>query len=224
MGHILLAQSKAALALACLVVGLGTSSALAARGDAENYLSLTGGVAFLGGDYDGTNGVNDIDGSPTPDATLSADTGWEVSLALGTYVRPFRLELQYTGQTNELNSWTWEGQPSEDADGTIHSNLFMLNAYYDLPIAQRLWLYIGGGVGGAWVSWDGNDVAGSHASNQDGWGLAYQGMAGIAHEVMPNVMLTAGYRVWDATEIGMDNVDISVPLTHIAEVGLRFNF
>ena len=97
-------------------------------------------------------------------------------------------EFQYTAQFNEIGSASVNNLEMP-ADGTVYSNLFMVNVLYDIPIADRWAIYVGGGVGGLYGTWSGNysiptssGPTNIEVNDNNGWGFAYQVMVGVAYE------------------------------------------
>jgi opacity protein-like surface antigen len=136
------------------------------------------------------------------------------------YLNQFRLEFQYTAQYNKINALNAFGMDVPGFTGSFHSNLFMLNAYYDQPLTDRLSAYVGGGLGDAYVAF-GGDSANWQISHQTGNAFAYQVMAGLEYQLTPFMSVFGGYRGWSANNINAQNSNIAIPWSNIVEIGLR---
>lgn len=208
------------------VLGIVVAFASTASADTRTgYLSLSGGADFPSGDVEATD-IIDSAGAPFIDTNLQLDTGWDASIAAGLYVNQFRFEFQYTAQYNEINKVKFADGFEADANGALHCNLFMLNAYYDIPVADRLSIYLGAGAGALYMTTSGDtDIPQIlHFDNQSGTSFAYQALLGLEYQVTPIVSIFGGYRGWSALDLDTENTTMKMPWFNMAEVGLRVSF
>lgn len=217
------------LALAVMGLSACTGASIARGAEHTAYVAVSGGYAMPAGNISESNVTSDS-GTDLPDDTVDIKDGWEVGLAVGVYAAEHcRVEFQYTGQFNDLDSISFDDFKSS-ADGTVYSNLFMINALYDIPLGDRFALYVGGGIGALYTTWDASFSASDSSpemkavDNNSGWAFAYQAMIGVSYELTPNMAITAGYRGWTSTTLQTQFSDMSFPWTNILEVGLRVSF
>ena len=201
---------------------MGVAGSVLAADGSGLYLGFSGGM-----NVPTTNAEVRRDTDQTPDEIYenfdyNLDYGYSLSASLGTYIKEFRFELQGAAQRNSIESLDLLGVKS-DSGGQLDVMQYMGNVLYDVPLSKPVTAFLGAGVGVAHV-WLRPDDNAYHLRNQDGMGLAYQGIAGIAWEIRPGVSITADYRVWTATEIDMQDVKANLPIFHIAEIGVRFSF
>lgn len=191
------------------------SAGLAAETDRVGYLALGAGYGIADGEGDASDQFfSDVD--------IDLDDGYDVSAAAGMYLEPFRLELQYASQWNDT---TFLLNDVVEEEGDLWANLFMLNAYWDITVAERTCLYLGAGVGLLYCEIE-NDAPFLTVPlpDDDGTAFAYQAMIGVAYELTQQLTLTGGYRGWSADEVDLDKGELNLPWIHMLEVGLRFSF
>lgn len=192
----------------------------------RGYLSVSGGAAFLG---DSSSQVLEEVGVPN---SIGFDTGYNVQAALGGYVtKSVRLEVEVGYRGANIDAFDVQGATINGVGGDVSTLSFMLNAYYDIPIAKRTSFYIGGGAGVAIIKGDLNGSVTSGgttyflASDSDTDAVfAWQVMAGLEYKLSPNVSLTGGYRLWSADDPSFGLGKFDMPMIHSAEIGLRFTF
>ncbi len=199
-------------ALKGLAVVVCAMSALAVSAQAADRLSLdnrSGAYAVVKGGY----AFVDSDELEAGPIDLTPDSAYLVAAGAGCYVHAFRFEAE--------GVYAWGSQ--DDSGGGIDADLDfdiiapMVNAYYDIPLADRLTAYIGAGAGWAFADAEVNVDPGNLSGDSSESALALQFMAGLGYQVADHVTLTAGYRFFDAT----GDVDIRL---HTFEVGARFDF
>jgi OmpA-OmpF porin, OOP family len=108
----------------------------------------------------------------------------------------------------------------------------LLNIYLDPDLGVPVRPYLGGGVGGTYVTLDTGDDAPLSVDDEAGafaWNLA----AGLSYDVMEHVTLSAGYRYlrlegtdFSASLAGVDTGDVDVDdvTSHEILIGLRYTF
>jgi len=104
-------------------------------------------------------------------------------------------------------------------NGDVSALSFMVNGYYDFPVANSpIAPYLGGGIGAAIIT---VDFAGF--GDDSAVAFAYQFMAGIGFEINPSTTLTAGYRYFATTDPDFDGEKATVE-SHDFSLGARFMF
>lgn len=187
-----------------------------AKTEHRAYLSLAGGYSAPAGDAQ----ASDPPFFPA-EFTVEMDNGFAGSAAVGAYVHSFRFEFQYTAQANDVTLVPFTGVEEE---GDFHANLFMLNAYWDIPVADRTKIYLGAGGGVAYCEVDNqSDFLTVPLQDASGSAFAYQVMIGLAYEITPQFAITAGYRGWTTGDIDVDDGSLDLPWMNLFEAGLRFS-
>jgi opacity protein-like surface antigen len=72
--------------------------------------------------------------------------GYSLNGLIGYRLGPVRLEGEASFLDNQANNFVFPGGV-EDALGTVSLRVFSFNAYYDLPVGERIRPYVGGGLG-----------------------------------------------------------------------------
>jgi opacity protein-like surface antigen len=179
---------------AALALGAGAASAQGFSGEGF-YLKGFGGATFADDEtLDLSGGFADFFGIR---ASLDYDTGYLLGAALGYSVLPnMDVEVEYTYRdVDGTLSVRDDFFPTEKFDETTKVNAVMLNAFYrfDPMGAQGQFRpYLGGGLGGARVDFDGDETDTE---------LAWQVMAGVDFAVTPQWSLYGEARYF-ATQSG----------------------
>ncbi|MEL7028255.1 MAG: OmpA family protein [Pseudomonadota bacterium] len=166
--------------VSALAVGLAFAGAsFAAQADEGLY-------GYLGAGYNMPED-SDLSGAATGD--ISYDGGIGVLGALGyDYGDYFRTEVELGLRSNDVDDITPPGTGSGDTD--VFST--MLNLIFTAPTGAAFEPYLGGGVGFGRVD---RDVSAPGVDLDDAdFLLAYQGIAGVAFDVMDGLDLDLSYR------------------------------
>lgn len=188
---------------------------------------------------------------------IRPDESWNACLSFGFIYDHWRVEVEGNYRptkenktiTNTLFTGTASTIITDTKFGIVSKYAVMVNAFFDLPIIHdNALFYIGGGVGVAFseIRIEGtltntSDIAPtktiSFNGNEDESRFAFQFMTGISKEIICDLHLTFGYRLFGTTrpneqevfaEIPETNTNIdyfesikSTPLVHSIELGLR---
>jgi len=161
-------------------------------------------------------------------ATSKWKTGWGVFITAGyQWDNGFRAEAEYSYREQKIeafgrNPWS----------GTQWDNSLMLNLFYDIRTGTPITPYIGGGIGGAHVSWGDNFRPTGTSIIYDGSGVnfAWQGIVGASYAVTPRLDLTLDFRIkgsggdysFPTTQnISADKFDY---LTRTVVIGFHYSF
>jgi len=218
---------KFKLALLATVAGLSVFSA--SQSSAHNqgwYVGLEAGGNWIGDNdvaFQSAVGDNYV-------GTVSFDTGWAGLATIGYgFERNWRVEFEAGYRDNDTDTF-FLGKNANQIDLTRSGNLtewsFMANAIYDVPLASKLDLNVGIGVGA--------DLAkfkdGATVDDQD-WNFAYQAIVGLSYAVSDRLDLTLTYRYLnvdapsfaDATARGVNTYTFDDVEKHTVTVGLRYD-
>lgn len=169
--------------------------------------------------------MEDSDG---PDEDIEFNEGYLLGLAFGQRMNSGSGRVNFDLELEAI----WTDQDADD-DGPIQAirdvsvgGLF-LNGTADFPLGERLSVYVGAGIGGAWVDVGTQSDQLNDFDSDDGPNLAWQGRAGFQWAFSESTALNLGYRFIniDDTEIDDDIGTASFDLEttqHVAEIGLRF--
>lgn len=179
-------------------------------------------------------------------ATQDYKTGYEVGGAIGAYMSCFRAEIEgmfRNSPGDKAHAFDPSGNPAPFAAQPhfyYRSFSLMFNALYDFYFCDNFSIYVGGGLGAAWVEFDcaQADFVGGGSSkphlNMDNIRFAYQGLAGISYKICDDIILSLGTRAWatvkekrhhntgNPTESPLSLSDEKIPFYISAELGLRF--
>lgn len=147
------------------------------------YVGLEGGANWIAD----TDTDFDIFMPPVTPTQIEFDTGWA---ALGTVGYAFRdsnwrLEGEFGYRQNKIDSIAGSGT----SDGQFDQMTAMANLLYDIPLTERLSANVGAGVGGVHEQFDDGTI-----DQDEDWGLAYQGIAGLSYAIGSRTDLTLNYR------------------------------
>jgi len=150
----------------------------AAPAEDGGYIRIGGGVSFLN-DWDQDFAYNPAQMfivAPPTGQTIANSEGFLAGAALGfDYADGIRTELEYRYASTGIDSVTLDDPGGPVAGSPINDHIgahfIMSNFYFDFYNDTALTPFIGGGVGGAFIT------------NENGYrdaALAYQGRAGVA--------------------------------------------
>lgn len=220
---------RSATALAAVMV----AAPVAAHATDGWYGRVDAGYSFDGGlDLSQTPaGANTLNG------TGELDEDWSEHLGLGyAFTNGFRLEGEVGHRFNRLEPFG-TGLPTTDpslATGDVHVWSAMVNAFFDLNKGGSFQPYIGLGVGAAQVNAHAASVGNVSRFDDESTSLAYQGLAGAAFSLSPQLSLDIGYRYFVVPELEFDGLaggGSNIPASidgdydqHAATIGLRWQF
>lgn len=160
---------------------MGTGAAIAQEADIGDgpYLRVGAGAAFAS-DWEQDFAYNPeqaFPAVPLPEGqAVSNGGGLTAAVALGfNYTEGIRTELEYRYAITEIEGVAPADRPGlgAPADDDVKAHFVMSNFYFDLNNETRLTPFIGGGVGGAFVTNENGDRDAA---------LAYQGRAGVSYD------------------------------------------
>ena len=99
---------------------------------------------------------------------------------------------------------------------TIDTLLF--NAFLDIPLADGLSLYAGGGAGGAIVSFEAGDF------DSDDTVFAYKFAAGLSYAFTPELGADLGYEYLATEDVELDRIDLKDVNTNNIVLALKYMF
>jgi len=115
-----------------------------------------------------------------------------------------------------------------NTDGALSSFSMLGNLIYEYDNPSGIYPYIGGGLGAARVGADNFSNLGGAALDDSDIVLAYQGLAGVAFALTPQLSLTAEYKYFKTSDPefrNANNARVTVNYaTHSALLGLRYRF
>jgi outer membrane protein OmpA-like peptidoglycan-associated protein len=197
-----------------------------------------GGNFYIQG-FGGANWVDDMNltassGVAPANATLSFDTGYGIGGAVGYDWGQFRVEGEIAYRDNDLDGAT--GSPLATfppTSGDVSAFTIMANAYLDVENDSALTPYLGAGIGAGQVDLT-YSSGGTTLIDDDGWGFAAQGIAGVSYAVSDQVDVFAEGRVLSIFDTSLSGssgqLDITSAtvdddyLSYGAFAGLRINF
>ncbi|WP_417515906.1 OmpA family protein [Minwuia sp.] len=202
--------NRSAMAAAALVVMAGSASAEVSG----SYLS--GGAL---GAYPTDRTVDNSAANP-----LDLKFGYGGTGAVGYQFRSgFRIEGEIAYRHH-----TADRLGNINLDGSINSTSAIANIIWEYDNPSGIYPYIGGGLGGARIGANSVSGAGIATIDDDDFVLAYQGLAGVAFALNPNLSLIAEYRYFRTSEAELtaaNGVTVSADyVSHNAMLGLRYRF
>lgn len=219
-----------------MALALGWSSAYAAdalveapRAEDLWYVTLFGGASFADDvktDFD--DGVGGLAGG---EVSLDLDTGFVIGGAVGRRINDvFRVEGELSYARYKANSYTYSGDGPYDVTGNLSATYLLANVWADVAHIGGAKLYVGGGIGAAYVTADTNFFLPEFGYGHGGWGFAGQLGAGVTYAVTQNVDLDFGYRFKAVSEVDFDDkwaggTDANGKLySHNVQLGVSYKF
>lgn len=189
-----------------LLLVASTTSALAAG----PYIGAAGGLSIT---HDGDIGVTGVG-----TATAEYDTGYGFNVSAGYNVEPVRLEFEFGYKNTDMDKISGFGRSLSIPDTEITVMSYMVNAFCDLKVDNRITTYIGAGVGAL------NGELKSQGETEDNTQFGYQLIVGASYNINKNIAIDLSYRFQHApSDFSVEGVDIAYMSSNIM-VGLRYNF
>lgn len=219
-------RHPAICAAAILCLGFG-HAALAA----DPYLSATGGWTTSPTDAEFTDRtVGEFRGQ---DSSLSLDDGYSAHAAAGYDFGTARGELEFgyfSSDIGTVSSGGYDLSQSAWSGAEFEAFSIMANAIADVPLTDSLSLFGGAGLG--WTTADIDSSVQQAHIEIDSDSVAYQLIAGVGYQVTDHLELFGLYRLWSAFEAEFEDKsgsidgegDLSFPVIHSFEIGVRYTF
>ncbi len=226
---------------------LAAASMMVIAPAAQAYEGLYGAIG-AGLNYMGSQDiVNDHiggGGAYAMDSDADYDNGIGVYAAIGkAWGNNLRTELEFSYRDNSIDSIAadgagFSGWPAGTISGSTTTTAFLANFLYDFDTGGNFTPYLGVGVGVANVD---HDIIGAAAGGvpaphtiaygASNWGVAYQGIAGVAIGLTEGLALDLSYRYFTAARGEYDGTLGGIPAefkaqnkSHSVFAGLRWNF
>jgi len=104
----------------------------------------------------------------------------------------------------------------------------MGNILFDLNTGSPFTIYGGGGLGVAYVEFDGHGADPGTVMNDDDTVFAWQAIAGMGYEISSNIVLDVQYRYFNASDVSLTSTTGPSSSTdyesHAVLGGIRFKF
>jgi opacity protein-like surface antigen len=167
--------------------------------------------------FGGWNSVRSISDTLFPGAnlddphTIDFKHGYVVGGAVGRCIPGWnwlRVEGEISYRRNKVNTVTVANEGTTARSGYISALAVMANAWADFEVMQNLTVHAGGGIGGARVKLNINNISIVYTApvNDGDTVFAFQLGGGAAWHVMPNVAVTLDYRYFQAVNPSFSGV------------------
>ena len=140
------------------------------------------------------------------------DNGFNVGGSFGTNVNGFDVEGEIFYSRSDY----------ADYDTNINGLALMVNVLYGFPIANTVEGYVGGGIGGVKVEYDGENDFPSFTG--DDWVFGWQLIGGVMYPLANNVSLFGEYRYQQASDADIQGVSNVEYRGHHLSIGVRAAF
>lgn len=215
----------------CAVASVGIGVCQSAAADISERYGLYFAATLGTGNSSGSGEIHDtsIDDTDVPDIRFTMDDGVGGTVAMGMYRGLFRAEIEGGFRDHALEEFSTDAPAwSVDADVSGMATA-MVNVYLDIPVAERLDIYVGGGLGlaGFWTeaSYSGPGVSEDFDAYLSA--PAAQLLAGLSFRISDYTHLTVGYRFFSPlnAELNWHDVETSwkLPNFDAVEIGLRID-
>jgi opacity protein-like surface antigen len=201
MGKKLLLATIAATVLATGITAARSADLEPVAERADWYVSLFGGAAWL---EDVETPYGDAGEALNYNIDTASDAGFIVGGAIGTHLTDaVRVELEVAYSENDVDTLRYSGPQNDgtnyDGSGSFALLTFMANLWYDIPISEAVYPYVGGGAGLAII--DADDViyddesATGDVYDSSEVAFAFQLGAGLRWQAFENITFDVGYRL-----------------------------
>lgn len=162
--------------------------------------------------------------------TITTDNGVTYGLAVGLRVASnLRAEFELSYASNDTKEI---GRPFTQYDGSLDATFGMANLWYDVPVQGRFKPYVGGGLGFARVSHDGQSGAGVTLVDDSDTAIAGQLGFGGRFQVGERGNIDIGYRYKTTGDLDFTTTQVFIPTdltngrysSHSLIVGCSYSF
>ena len=212
---------RTALSVAAVTVALGSAPAMAQESSSTRF--------FQGLYLSGAIGAHQTDDSNVSGGSISVDAETDTGLAglvgLGLELGETRWRTELEGGYRETEV---ENISGVSGTGDVDILSFMGNLFYDIPVTQKLDIYLGGGLGLADVDISNASSFGGATIDENDLGWAWQLGTGAAFALNERLKLTLDYRFLNIEDLdfptspSLGELDVEAR-DHAIFVGLRFN-
>lgn len=208
---------------------LGAVASLALTGTA-NAREMNGWYVGLeaGGNWIEDSDV--VEDGFLPPAITSFDTGWAALGTVGYGWHNWRAELEFGYRSNEID--TVNDGAVRTGGGKFDELSAMFNILYDLPLTEKMGLFVGAGAGGDFIDYENNTT--THVGvliHDDDAVFAWQAMGGVNYQLTSSTDLFLAYRYFNADSPSfatfggiLHTDDFDNVVKHTATIGLRYHF
>lgn len=186
------------------------------------YMSLEGGGNWVQ-DWD----FDHVTGLYTSAGSVSFNDGWAVMASVGYGRGNWAAEFEMGFRRNDSDEVTVDNVIDFYDEARLNETTFMANIKYNYPLAQKLTLSVGGGLGADYAELRVRD--GALVTEDEDWNLAYQGIVSLGYAVGQRSELFASYRYFRTTAAEFDLTpeldamfDGEEFQKHTATVGFRY--
>lgn len=191
----------------------------------EMYVTVNGGLSVP---VDATIRGSGLKGE------IEYDSGWNVGGAVGIrFLHYFRTEAALSYRQADVWELKVRGGPTLDGTGDGSVLTPMLNVYADSDFVSPVQMYVGAGVGAAFLEANSSGSSNVLIIDDNDTEFAYNFMGGLTYDLLDTgVELDLGYRYVGTTDakfdavlvgVGSGNARIDVGI-HEMVVGVRYNF
>ncbi|OIO60733.1 MAG: hypothetical protein AUJ82_01815 [Verrucomicrobia bacterium CG1_02_43_26] len=126
--------------------------------------------------------------------------GFGGGVAVGYIFEQIRFELEGSYRQNDIKKSTVTGLTLNKGKGNVNYASLMANVYYDIPVSEDFYVYVGAGAGVAQEKIK-NDMIASPATTIANYRstrtvFAWQAMVGVGYNINEDVAIYAGYRLF----------------------------
>jgi opacity protein-like surface antigen len=188
-------------------VAISMIGAVPARAQEAPYVTGFLGITDMG-DYD-FDFFQTIPSVVVGQGTITTDTGVSYGLAVGMRVAPnLRAEFELSHASNDTKEL---GRPFTQYDGSFDATFGMVNLWYDVPVQGRFKPYVGGGIGFARVSHDGQARTGVTLVDDSDTAIAAQLGFGGRFQVGERGNIDIGYRYKTTGDLDFATTQVFIP-------------
>ncbi|QQE12519.1 porin family protein [Planctomycetota bacterium] len=172
--------------------------------------------------FNSSSKLLEVEGETVSGKDFDLDMPWGGGLAIGARKGLLRGEFEVSGQMSKFDV----DNGSSEADGDFLAVNFLSNAYYDMPVTEKLDFYIGGGAGFTWYTADLEAKYGGlkEIKTEEDFVFSYHVDLGVSYWLDKQSEIFGGYRYFSTADPVFDDLRFEAPEYHTLQVGLRYNF
>lgn len=150
---------------------------------------------------------------------LDTNDGYGFGGAVGMVFGQFRTEFEVASQKTDIDAIKFGPLTAGLGSGDVRITSYMVNGFYEFPVADGFGIYVMGGLGMATTK------VSIYNADGDDTTFAYKAGTGVSYAINPNVAFDLGYEFLGVSDAETDDgTEVTDIMSHNVVGAVRFTF
>jgi len=152
---------------------------------------------------------------------IESDNGYGFGGAVGVHFDQFRVEAEVAYQETDIDAFTLSSRTGPGigiGSGDTKITTYMVNGYYEFPIAQGFGIYVTAGLGMGTTEFELSEF------DDDDTNFAWKGGAGVSYTFNRNLAMDLGWEYIGLGDADINHTEITDIYTNNIVAALRYSF